>query len=405
MAFYFGLKRICDVLFYLTFATLFGAIFNTESIIIALPFFALASFMGASLVKWKVLKYISIMPLFLMFLIIPVTFLNLIILVPAIIFMTVSIPSDGERANQFNYAETFQIFLGLFLFFYLLLSLLGMSEFVAIPFDFLFFALTFLITAIMFMRMSRHDEAVLRQRKFKILNSLPFLSIMVITLVISSDFIMTKLGLLLRLFLNLVAAIILPILEFLIFIIFIPIGFIMRILGFGSPAIDLSAYTPSLQQGIDGIYENSGNPQEMHPIIPLIAFIIVFLVIAGLFYWMLSQKKSLYLAGGEIDEVRISLDDGLARKSRNRKRSVENQIRETYRKFLVLIQKKNIKVLNHDTSADVENKIFENYDSKLSSRIRDLYIMVRYGGKEITKEDVRNVKTLYSELKNEIEGK
>jgi len=84
-------------------------------------------------------------------------------------------------------------------------------------------------------------------------------------------------------------------------------------------------------------------------------------------------------------------------------RRPENQIREIYRDFLNFVKTKaTVDTSLHLTSKEIENEIVSRFGSETSSAFRDEYIKVRYNESEFTKDDVKQMKELYKNVKKEI---
>lgn len=84
-------------------------------------------------------------------------------------------------------------------------------------------------------------------------------------------------------------------------------------------------------------------------------------------------------------------------------RRPENQIREIYRDFLNFVKTKaTVDTSLHLTSKEIENEIVSRFGSETSSVFRDEYIKVRYNESEFTKDDVKQMKELYKNVKKEI---
>ena len=61
-----GLKRVCDISFFMTFATLIAWLFGPggePGLIITLPIFIGSSFLASFLAKWGIVRFLVIFPL------------------------------------------------------------------------------------------------------------------------------------------------------------------------------------------------------------------------------------------------------------------------------------------------------------------------------------------------------
>jgi len=117
---------------------------------------------------------------------------------------------------------------------------------------------------------------------------------------------------------------------------------------------------------------------------------------------LLTSKFDSFVRDDDVEEEIFLLDEHEKRERRFGRRN-ENQVREVYRKFLIYVKKKGINIPLHLTSSDVEGLVTTQFESEKTSELRDEYIRVRYGEFEYTGEDVKRIKGLYKNFKNEIE--
>jgi len=398
MVFPSGLKRICDVSFYMTFASLIGYILGGDNLISTLPFFVFTAFLSAFLAPRGRIKYVSIFPLLLVFVITPLTLINVAILTPIILFIILTLPTPDEEISLFNYDEVFKRFLMIFSIVLLLSIILG-----GLQSGILLFAISFLLNSIIFMRLIRHDESILRQTSFTIRNAVSIIGVMIGAVLLSMEVFLTFIGQVARFT---IVNILGPILEFVLWVLFTILQFIFNIFGLNellAQIIDGMDEMPDLVG--EGGYElftdvpdQGGTPLIFSIVIAITAIVVIFLLIK-VFKMLTSLKPS--FANFDVEEERFFLDDEGEKKKRSRRRG--NQIREVYRRFLTLIVKQDVNIPLHFNSADVEGLVATNFKSRKSSDLRADYIQVRYGESEYTKDDVRRIRGLYKEVKREIE--
>ena len=414
MTFPSGLKRVCDISFFMTFASIVGMLLGSDPLITTLPIFIFVAFLSAFLAPRGRIKYISILPLLIFFLIFPLTFANLVILIPASFFMIFSFPKSIEDAKSFEYSGIFKTFLVIFVWLLLISSIFGAwtRETSGLSTDTILFAISFIVTTILFMRMTRHDESVLKQTTFKIMNAIPLVLIVAGVGFISMDTLSpVRQGVA-----NFIYRIVLvPIFTVLIWLLegIARIWFMLYI------AI-MSFFERELTDGMEelGNMGNMGMPiEEIYDLyeaaegvngfaIILAVFVIIMLVLLIILLKYLTNKSATLLSKNDgAEEERVSLDlDIQKKKNKSQSRSrEENQVREVYRRFLIFIKKKNIEVPLSSTSSDVEDLVATNFKSGKSTDLRDAYIQVRYGETAYTKDDVKRFKGLYQEVKEEIE--
>ena len=398
-----GLKRICDISFYMTFASFIGGGFGSDSLILTLPIFVFVAFLSAFLAPRGWVRYTSLLPLFLIFVIIPLTIVNLVVVIPAIIFMICSLPPADEYVTSFEYSGVFKLFLVIFGGFLAIFAIIEAQ----IPGDTLLFGTSFLFNSIIFMRMIRHDESVLKQTQFKIMNTVSIVGVVISAILISTEAFLTFVQNAIRfIWWHLIG----PIFLLVISIFTAILAFILRLLGLEG------IFEPGLYEVPELEMEMILEEEELTLAHALyIFFIIIFatffiiivtillvVLVRKLFKWLTQQSRPPYLGEDGIEEERFALDDDEKKKRRFRRRT-ENQIREVYRKFLIFLKKKEVNIPQHFTSSDVNELVATKFKSEKSSELRDEYIQVRYGESDYTKEDIKRIKRLHKEIKEEIE--
>jgi len=80
------------------------------------------------------------------------------------------------------------------------------------------------------------------------------------------------------------------------------------------------------------------------------------------------------------------------------KEKTNNKIRIIYQKFLNQCSKRDIKITNFMTSQDIEDIAKKTFNTPHTNRLRDIYIKVRYGGAEPSKDDINMAKEAYASI-------
>jgi len=312
-----------------------------------------------------------------------------------------TLPPPDEDVSQFHYDDVFRNFLMIFGFMLVISLFLG-----ELQSDTLLFAISFLFNSIVFMRLIRHDESVLKQTRVKIINAASIIGVIIGAVLLSTEVFLTFIGRVINFILvNFLA----PIFRFILWIIFVPLEFIFDILGLNEILAGIFASMFRIEVEFFGgevMFEplEEANSQLPLPvviaIIVIIATIVIFLVIK--IFKMLTKLKHSYASGDGIEEERFFLDSQ-EKKKRHIWQRPENQIREIYRRFLLHLKKQEVNVPLHFNSSDVEDLVATKFKSEKSSDLRAEYIGVRYGESTFTKADVKRIKGLYQEVKQEIE--
>jgi hypothetical protein len=80
-------------------------------------------------------------------------------------------------------------------------------------------------------------------------------------------------------------------------------------------------------------------------------------------------------------------------------RTPREKVRHYYKKFLLNAKSRGLIIRPSDTSESIESFAMSQYDQKLLSELREVYIVARYSSEAITKENVKLAKEIYGKLK------
>ena len=403
MVFPNGLKRICDICGYMVFAVIIASFFGIGSyeLIMTLPVLASVAFLSAFLGSRGWLKYVSMIPLFLVFLMIPLTLTNLAIFIPTFFYFAWAISQPEEDIIGLDYGRIFEKFLILFIviliiWFVVIDMALSGPQF---PTDALWFGAAFLMLSIIFMRMVRHDEFIINQYRFRLINMVPVIGIILVIFLLTNRIFLQILAVVGRLLSYLISAIA--------FVLHLPFHYITLFVHL------LRGYEEDPWWLNSPIFRNLG----------LGLLIICVLYVAGRhmkgkpvdnpfkkrwLMWMfkLFEDKDDILEDvydeDDLKEEVIALEDD--DEDQQAKRHRENQIRELYRDFLYFVKTKKVDTSQYLTSKEIEEQVMIRFNAAKSSRaLRKEYIKVRYNGSEFTKDDVKKMKKLLKSVKKEID--
>lgn len=413
-----GLKRVCDISFYMTFATIFAWIFNHSSatgLAITLPIFMTTAFLAAYLAdRWGIARFLALIPLLSVFVLVEMTTINILVLIPAMILMVYHFPKPSERGSKHEYQQTFklffQVFLGVILSFLLFLFVAnnggavragGAIEAIPFSYDILIFALSFTFGSIVYMRMVRHDLNIQQQTQFKIKNSLPIIGLAIAAIVVSNEFVLGSInwvvgGFFYLLWIRGIARIFPWIGDW------VTIPF--RHMTFKPPPWDPEYDYFEEPLWYDGEHDlNYSNflPVDNNGGLILVTVLIVLGLIL-LFRQFLKQHVAPVSTEAGLVEERIMLDEDTKRKFGQRRH--ENQIRAWYQRFLKVLKQNNFPTPISATSLEIERIAATKANPEHLSSLRNLYARVRYGGATFSKADVANAKELYRQIKDEIES-
>ena len=406
-----ALKRICDISFYMTFATLLAWMFGggqEPGLIITLPIFMISAFFAAFLAdRYENVRFLAIIPLFTVFLVVSLTTINVLALAPAVTFMVYNLPKKDERGSKIEYQRVFQVFVIALLIiaaFFVLASFITRNAGMTIADrpnflinfsnEVLIFAFSFLLNTITYLRMIRHDIATQKHTRFRIMNSLPLISVIIGAVIVSSEFIT---DLVMRIISFIWFNGIWALFTLFAHIITFPIRYWQP-----TPIESDLEYTNMFSVYVYEGYEYLNDPtfveQELNNVF---AIFLILLVIIGVIVLFRNLSKKFYFTAADNLEEEISfLGKDNKRKRWNRH---ENQIRATYQKFLKSLKQNKFPTPSSATSLEIEKIAATKVSHIELEKLRQAYINVRYGNREYSRQDVAQAKDLYKQIKIELE--
>lgn len=276
------------------------------------------------------------------------------------------------------------------------------AGFVGVMLPYFFF---YLVLTVMLLRMLRHNEKVLSDRRFRLMNVMEMLLLCGAGYLLSSGYMLMAF----RFLIGLVVRFILrPVLTGVVYVFG---GFawvlskIFSGIDFHAKDVDLSALDDlgqAVQQGDQNMQEYAQNQDTtatriMTYILIGIGALIVVLVVILLF-------RALMKAGrrnddNKFEDVRESLDDSDEGGARRLTRAPRDRVRHYYRKFLKLCDVRGIGAGEHLNSREINEKVWHIFQTPSLSALRELYIKARYSSAEITANDVKEAKGAYEDVK------
>ena len=389
MRFLAGLKRLCDACFCFSFAGFVALLFGGSSLLAALPFFAAAAFLSALLAGKGLLQFAPLALLAGAFLVVPLHPANAIALAPACFLMARSAFASRKGLRRFEYDRVFKAFLGLafaqmvFALFFRQWPLLERSLF---P-----FGVVFVACACVLMRMSRHDDQVARDGRFKIFNALSVAAVLLVALAVGSGWFLGLAGAALGfVYQNAIV----PLLLLIVY----PLAFVMHRLAMlllrrpveiAETEIDEMAFF--LPDGeLQEAHRTGRHLVEMETISNALAVLLGALAVFLLVRLLMRLAQDAGSAPAGAAEARLALAPRKPRAQRRR----GNRIRETYRKFLALCRKDGMEIPAHATSQDVERMAALMYGQDGSKELREIYARARYGDCAGGKADERRAREI-----------
>lgn len=401
MSFVFTLKKLGDICFYLAFANYFAAFGGAAAAVQTLPVFIICSYLSAALSKKGKLRFLPLFILPACFLIMPLNPANFFLLLPAFVYLAVSIYRINRMPASFDYSGIFKIFLAAFLpFFVIMFTIRGFyttqgrtisHDEVVLPFAFIF-----VITSILLMRITRHGPEIFSQPRYILMNSLHIIALVVLGVILGSRTFIDLFGFVIR---TLYFEVILPILIFLIMGLFTLLGPLFNRIN----PLELRLEGREAGDGYTTWEEMLDLDFSAPERLPVLRSFLILLGITLIVYFVYRALKKLL----EYKEQTVSPSGHNGRfslppqvKPVTLKFFTNNPIRETYRKFLRICRKTGIKSQAYNTSADFETFTKMRFESPDEAALfRSLYINTRYGEKKAAGDDVRKMKKILAAFK------
>ena len=392
----YALKIIADVAFYFAFANFLAtALFSVPEgvALYSIPVFALSGGLAFYLHVKTEGKLIRFLPLLLMavnFIWIPVHIPGYIMLLFPTAYIIYITATSGKHPERFQYHIVFLWFLRIYIpiavFTMMLSGIRDYMQFQSLP-----FAVIFFITSVAYMRLARHDDNVLNEWKFKVMNFVSIGLVFITGLVLGSrqllDFVQ-------QLFTAVFRGVFYPLLISLFNLLGRGINWLMGLFG----EIELPPPSDMPEEDI----EIAEEWLPMHEISPgenfHIALVVVVIVLTIAFMaWlinMLINSRTPHIAESGVLQRYSSLG------KRATSERVRNPIRKVYLRFLRLCVRRGIPEQSYFTSRDYEKRATRLFTLNEEARaLRELYLPIRYGRKTPAREDVTAAKDLYKKIR------
>lgn len=264
-----------------------------------------------------------------------------------------------------------------------------------------------LVCGILLLRMLRHNREVIDSRSFKLFNLAAVALLCLFTFALSSGAFLSAIGTAISFAYN---KVILPL-----FILFIyGMAYFLSIFSKFFALIFNKEVTIKDQES----NSNLGNMNDMlyeevegnvPPILIWIFFAVLAVVVGFLLYKGLKALAGKNRRFDSKSPFTMSRQTIASAKSPRRnpfaKRSENEDIRHQYRKFLHECLARGFMISPDFDSAQIGRGAQDLFPGAPLEALRQLYIKARYTDREITRDEVKNAKTLYSEIKNTVDIK
>ena len=393
MSLIYSLKLICDLSFYMSFAGLICSLATGNSLLGTLPYLFSCAFLSSLLANKKVFRLVPLVLVAFALFSIRDNILNYLFFIPACaytVYYVYSLPADTDKME---YSAVFDLYFKIAVPTALILFIAAREnlESISIPCGLIFTA-----CSIILMRMLRHDRDILAQTKFKILNMLSVLGVMVIGALAGSDRFLSLIGGIVKTF---YFTVMVPIITFLLTILLYILAPIFSLIGLSdAEAIKFETQDIIIESAYDILGEDAAEPGVSLLIFKVVFFGSLFLLALFLLYKLFKRLTQEYNPRvSSLREERVFLDQGRQKKKEPK---VNHQIRLIYRKFMKLCEDSGVPIYPYSTTEDIAQRAASTLGDRDSSfRLRNIYIESRYGEIAPTKENIRQCKEIYNKFK------
>ena len=391
MSLVFALKVLSDISFCLTFLSFILSMLGGDSLFITVPVFTVALLGCGALLNKGTLRFLPLVLLASAFLLVPADVKNYTALALPCTYIIFSVAKSGTFASRFDYSRVFSLFLRLFIPFLIVTAIAFRAH---LENGAVQFGVIFLLCAVLLMRMLRHDEEVLAQKKFGVMNTISVVAALGLIFVLSSPA-----------FLSIAKTVIGAIYGYVLApVVIAVITAIINLLWPLISRLDLSRMMKGMAELEPGepvmpdeFVETLGVDAGIFAmIVKVLSITIVVLLCALIIYRVF---KFLYSARGRASGSGISERRSVyippLRPHINVGGGSGQQVREIYRRFLRMCSREGIVLEPYMTSADVEALSADKCNKPAdAAEIRNIYIDVRYGEKPAEKGNIKHLREL-----------
>ena len=267
------------------------------------------------------------------------------------------------------------------------------------------FVLLYLMSGIFMLRLMRQDAAIFNETRFRVLNLLSVAGIVLLAVLISSDWFLGLAGMILG---KIYDALVIPIFYviyacgYALYYLFIEIIFAG---GYGDTTKKLNfgdmSMPDEMKDALLGEEQVNGEPF-------LMLLKGIFLIVGILLVLLLVYRNSKSRNSRSKDRAREARTSVTMNRPEEKiyadhiaPREPRAAVRYHYRNFLRLCLSLGQEFPRHYTSQHIENMTIGNFDKETLKSMRKTYIRARYSEHDITKDDVSSIKAQVKKLKSE----
>lgn len=328
---------------------------------------------------------------------------ELVILVPAVAYAVFCVVSRRMHPTYYESTDTFLLQLKLLplpALFAVVLLQLDRLEAYSLP-----YVLAFLLASVMLLRMLRHDEATLRQPRFRLMNGLSLAVLCLVCAFMSSALFRQGVGLVLK---SLWRVVSIPV-----FVVAVAVGGALSLfLDFLLPD-DFHFEARQLEGLLAEVIEEEEKQQmqemagtvepdpTMAYVYSILGILVAIVLIVLLFRWLAAGRRDRPAAtGSQTRFAATTLPPREKPLTRMAARTPALQVRYWYQQLLQKTRQEGGQLdptMNTRQQQDVERDTFKERDRQIS-RLRELYLPARYKGRA-GEADAKEAKSLYQQIK------
>lgn len=411
MSIVFAVRMFTDLCYFMFAAASLGTLADHSGMLITSPLIiaAAAYFVPFIKQKWPERRYAEYLPLALCVLcfVFTKTTADVVMTIPMIVYLFFVIFRNMTEVDYDSALARFFFCLKLLpapMFFALITSNTRGIIDVMLPYFFFFLVLSF-----MMLRMLRHSEKMLTDRKFRIMNIAEIAVLCGAGYLLSSGLIVSICKFIGNL---LVKFIFRPVLTGLTYVLGGLVWVLDKLFGWidlfpeGVDVTALEGIGGGMTDGEAAIwdyYEEASSDSMATQVFTYIAvgvgalllIIIVILLFRGLM--RMGRKNN----DNKFGDVRESLDERYDGGKQRLGTSYRDRVRQLYRKFLKMSYKLGVDPEENLNSRDINEQVSHRLNRSALSGLRGVYIRARYSSEEITKEDLKAAKAAYDALGKE----
>lgn len=399
----FFLKTLCDISYYMCFASFIGSVFGIQPVL--LPYVLLLSLCAAfsmALDSRTKLSSLRIVPIALgaAGILLAADILTLLVLLPAIIYTALICLKRYFYPDHYHYVASFKpliTVLGIMTVVVILFGKSGVLQAYAGP-----FIVLYILGSVLLMRMLRHSERTMKQPAFILMNIASITGVCILSLLMSTN---TGINIIKTIFLAAYKVILAPLAFLFSYVISTIIGIIYYFFIWLMSLIpDVNRIEGSnAQQGPKEQLEDSLQNLSLNKYFYIIVAICLTILLIYIFIKLLDKSKNEHKKG---ENTPRSYYEYIKTPKKQLSFSAllpstpAGQVRLYYRKMLMFFIRHGLAIKTNMDTSEIEAYVcrFKPEKKDLIKKMRLIYQPARYG-KGVSKQAAAEAKSLYHEIK------